>query len=156
MQETQKTWVRSLVGKIPWSRKWQPTPVFLPGKSHGQRSLAGYNPWGQKESDTTEQLNTHTFYKIHHTHKKTTLLCLTKEPIKSHFQVNKSISNNHEDDQEWLILGDCILDKGVIFGKGWLSLLLGIWTNLGCELWYLREVRGKITCLSPLRELASQ
>ena len=35
-------WVR----KIPWRRKWQPTPVFLPGKSHGQRSLGGYSPWG--------------------------------------------------------------------------------------------------------------
>ena len=35
-----------------WSRKWQPTPVFLPGKFHGQRSLAGYSPWGRKESDT--------------------------------------------------------------------------------------------------------
>ena len=42
------------VGKIPWSRKWQTTPVFLPGKSHGQRSLAGYSPWGHKESDTSE------------------------------------------------------------------------------------------------------
>ena len=36
------------VGKIPWRRKWQPTPVFLPGESHGQRSLAGYSPWGHK------------------------------------------------------------------------------------------------------------
>ena len=44
----------SWVHKIPWSRKWQPTPVFLPGKSHGQRSLAGYGPWGPKESDMTE------------------------------------------------------------------------------------------------------
>jgi len=43
-------------GKIPWSRKWQPTPVFLSGKSHGWRSLAGYSPWGGKESNTTEQL----------------------------------------------------------------------------------------------------
>ena len=42
------------VEKIPWRGKWQPTPVFLPGKSHGQRSLAGYSPWGCKESDTTE------------------------------------------------------------------------------------------------------
>ena len=48
------------VGKIPWRREWQPTPVFLPGKSHGQRSLVGYRPWGHKESDTTEQL-THYF-----------------------------------------------------------------------------------------------
>ena len=47
------------VGKIPWRRKWQPTPVFLPRKSHAQRSLAGYSLWGGKESDTTEWL-THT------------------------------------------------------------------------------------------------
>ena len=40
-------------------RNWQPTPVFLPGESHGQRKLAGYNPWGLKELDTTERL-THT------------------------------------------------------------------------------------------------
>ena len=43
-----------------WGRKWQPTPVFLPGESHGQRSLAGYSPWGLTESDTTERLHTHT------------------------------------------------------------------------------------------------
>ena len=42
------------VGKIPWRRKWQPTPVFLPGKSHGQRSLAGYSPWGHKSQITTD------------------------------------------------------------------------------------------------------
>ena len=35
------------VGKIPWRRKWQPTPILLPGESHGQRSLAGYIPWGR-------------------------------------------------------------------------------------------------------------
>ena len=38
------SWVR----KTPWSRKWQPTPAFLPGESHGQRSLVGYSPWGCK------------------------------------------------------------------------------------------------------------
>ena len=42
------------VGKIPWRRKWQPTPVFLPGKFLGQRRLADYSPWGHKESDMTE------------------------------------------------------------------------------------------------------
>ena len=47
------------VGKILWRRKWQPTPVFLPGKSHGQRSLAGYCPWVCKESDTTEHARRH-------------------------------------------------------------------------------------------------
>ena len=42
------------VGKSPWRRKWQPTPVFLPGESNGQRSLADYSPWGHKESGMTE------------------------------------------------------------------------------------------------------
>ena len=42
------------VGKIPWKRAWLPTPVFLPGESHGQRDLVGYSPWGLKEWDTTE------------------------------------------------------------------------------------------------------
>ena len=57
------------VGSIPGSgrsqkeRKWQHIPVFLPGKSHGQRSLAGYSPWYHKELDMTEQLSAHT-----HTH----------------------------------------------------------------------------------------
>ena len=41
---------------IFWRREWQSTPVFLPGKSHGQRSLVGYSPWGRKELDMTEQL----------------------------------------------------------------------------------------------------
>ena len=49
-------WVR----KIPWRGKWQPTPVFLPGKSHGQRSLVGYSPWGRKELDTHTHTHTHT------------------------------------------------------------------------------------------------
>jgi len=44
------------VGKIPWRRKWQPTPVFSPRESHGQRSLVGYSPWDCKELDTTERL----------------------------------------------------------------------------------------------------
>ena len=47
------------VGKIPWKRKWQHTPVFLPGKFHGQRSLVGYSPRDHKESDMMEQLSTH-------------------------------------------------------------------------------------------------
>ena len=61
-------WVTSLhrfdpwVRKIPWSRAWQPTPVFLPGESHGRRSLVGYSPWSRKELDTTEWLHFH-FYR---------------------------------------------------------------------------------------------
>ena len=52
--------------RFPWRRRWQLIPVFLPGKSHGQRSLAGYSPWRCKESDMTEGLSTHT-----HTHTHT-------------------------------------------------------------------------------------
>ena len=55
-RRTNRCWFDPWVGKIPWRRKWQPTPVFLPGKFHGQRSLAGYSPWDHRESDTTEQL----------------------------------------------------------------------------------------------------
>ena len=51
----------SWVGKIPWRRKWQPTPVFLPGESHGRRSLVGYSPRGHKELDTTERLHFHIY-----------------------------------------------------------------------------------------------
>ena len=47
------------VGKIPWRKAWQPTPLFLPGEYHGQRSLVGYSPWGRKESDTTEWFSIH-------------------------------------------------------------------------------------------------
>ena len=58
----------SRVGKIPWRRKWQPTPVFLPGESHGGRSLVGYSLRGRKESDMTELLHSLThvslFFKV--------------------------------------------------------------------------------------------
>ena len=48
------------VGKIPYRREWRPTPIFLPRKSHGQRSQAGYNLWGHREPDMTERLSLHT------------------------------------------------------------------------------------------------
>ena len=55
--------VQSLGQKIPWRRVWQPTPVFLPGEFHGQRSLEGYSPVGCKESDTTEHA-CHSFFHL--------------------------------------------------------------------------------------------
>ena len=58
IQETWEMHVQSLGWKDPLEKEWQPTPVFLPGKSHGQRSLAGYSPWGHKELDTTEHMHT--------------------------------------------------------------------------------------------------
>ena len=55
-------------GRSPGGRKWQPTPVFFPAESHGQRSLAGHSPMGHKESDTTERLsmqhNENAFYNL--------------------------------------------------------------------------------------------
>ena len=51
-----ETWVRSLGLEVPWRRKWQPTPVLLPRKSHGQRRLVGCSPRGREGSDTTERL----------------------------------------------------------------------------------------------------
>ena len=64
-------WV-SLLGRFPWRREWQPTPVFMPREYHGQRSLVGYSPWGHTESDTTEATQ--------HTRTHTSLLGLLPTP----------------------------------------------------------------------------
>ena len=56
------SWIR----KIPWRRECLPTPVSFPGESHGQRSLAGYSPWGRKESDTTERQSTEQQLRFYH------------------------------------------------------------------------------------------
>ena len=56
-----EAWFDLWVGKTPWRREWQPTPVFSPGEFHGQLNLAGYSPWGHKESDITERLTRFTF-----------------------------------------------------------------------------------------------
>ena len=56
MRETK---VRSLGWEDPLEKEWQPTPVLLPGESHGRRSLVGYSPWGRKESDMTKPLHVH-------------------------------------------------------------------------------------------------
>ena len=67
-----EVWFNPWVGKIPWRRKWQPTPIFLPGECPGQRSLVGCSPWGCQELDTTEgtwRACTHT-----HTHTHTHMI----------------------------------------------------------------------------------
>ena len=60
VQKPQETWVWSWVGKIRWRREWPPTPVSLPGESHGQRSPVGYSPWGPWSQTRLKRLNTHT------------------------------------------------------------------------------------------------
>ena len=59
MQETKSCRFDPWAVKIPWRRAWQPTPVFLPGESHGQRSLVGYSPRGCKELDMIEITSMH-------------------------------------------------------------------------------------------------
>ena len=71
-------WVR----KILWRRKWQPTPVFLPGESHGQRSQAGYSLWSHKESDSTGQLSTNVpSYTSHRRFSKTLWIYIFKPDL---------------------------------------------------------------------------
>ena len=80
------------VQKIMWSRRWQPTSGFLPGKSHGQRSLAGYSPPGHKESDMTEQLSQQQqLISIHknHLHFCTCITCIPAHQQK--YQINIQI-----------------------------------------------------------------
>ena len=73
------------VKKIPWRRKWQPIPVFLPGESHGQRSLVGYSPWGHKELDTTEWLTLPPFILLYPTVHTATVTWKASEEL-THFQ----------------------------------------------------------------------
>ena len=68
-----ETWVQSLGQEDPWRRKWEPTPVFLPGEFHGQRSLAGYSPWGHKELITTEQIYRYSSFPLSYIH---TYICM--------------------------------------------------------------------------------
>ena len=90
------------VGKIPWRRKWQLTPVFLPGESHGWRSLVGYSPWGCKESDTTEQLHFHFLSPMllnHHSYPlKSHLL---HKPSKIHLKTSPALSQHGCGDIPW-------------------------------------------------------
>ena len=84
----------SISGLIPRRRKLQPTPVFLPGKSHGQRNLAGYSPWACKDLDTTEQRNNTKQIFVKRNFSVSTLrlpwshVCVGKDGIKTWFSVS--------------------------------------------------------------------
>ena len=90
------------VGKILWRRKWQPTPVFLPGKSHGQRSLVGYSPWGHKRVGHDVAINSNnTFlkqgsfdFKMWLCKSSITMSSITSEPF--HQQSNKPSQSSEE------------------------------------------------------------
>ena len=95
-------WVR----KIPWRGKWQPTPIFLPGKSHGQRSLAGYSPWGCKRAGHDLETNTQT-HTSHYTFVQTPRMYIT----------------NREHHGLWVTM---MCQCGVIFGTNVLCLEQGV------------------------------
>ena len=82
------TWVQSLGQEDPGRRKWQPTPVLLPRKFHGQRSLVGYSPWGRKELDITEWLHFGFISKVPeavcHSLLQWTMLCRNSPPWPIH------------------------------------------------------------------------
>ena len=80
------------VGKIPWRREWLPTPVFLPGEFHGDRSLVGYSSWGHKELDTTEWL-THT-----HTHTHRQFQKLSPQMAEAAFSIPRALAS---EDASW-------------------------------------------------------
>ena len=73
--------------------KWQPTPVLLPGESHGRRSLVDYSPWGRKESDTTEQLHFHFHFQIR--------LRMTGNDLRSSHKKNPNVIFINEADKKW-------------------------------------------------------
>ena len=77
----QETWVRSLGWEDPLEKEMATPPIFLPGKSHGQRSLVGYSPWGSKESDTTEWLHFKDQTYSHNLHFKITGLDLNNQSV---------------------------------------------------------------------------
>ena len=77
----QETRIQSLGQEDPWRREWQLTPVFLPGESHGQRSLAGYSPWSSTESDTTEQLTLRFVIAFHPRNKHFLISWLQSPPV---------------------------------------------------------------------------
>ena len=130
------------VAKIPWRRKWQPTPVFLPGKSHGWRSLVGYSPWGHKESDTTERLH---FTSLHYSYlyslafltflfsNKCMAYLVTQYFLKFSSDWPDSKVNKWKDQmlfyqQSSCLVKNCYLELlNIVFKSWWVNLLL-----LGC------------------------
>ena len=118
MLETHNPWV----GKIPWRRKWQPTPVFLLGESHRQRSQVGYSPQGRKESDTTEHLH-FLFFTLLYTVKGFSIVNEEESDSESHSVMSDSL-RPHGLYSPWNSLGQNT-------GMGSLSLLQRIFPTQG-------------------------
>ena len=118
----QETWVRSLGQKIPWRRKWQPTPAFLPGKSRGQSSLIGYSKWGRKELDATRRLHFFTIWPailligiyimnnestyLHENFHKNNILTLLH---------NNVLHNSHKEETKWVFINWWVFKHNVVY-----------------------------------------
>ena len=130
------------MGEIPWRRIWQPTPIFLLGEFHGQKSLAAYSPWDHKESDTTEQLTLPPvpqllLAKMHSIEeaygKLTSLTCLltSKEPFCACVAENVSLTSRMRNMGSFIsYLGRAQLFSGF---SSWRTCPQG--TNAGCSDW---------------------
>ena len=113
-------WVR----KIPWRRKWQPTPVFLPGESHGQRSLADYSPWDHKESDTAKHTQTSTNFITYHQSSVGSVLSAVDILVKTVFSSSRACSNKQSQHNiiKLLMMIKCRelrVSRGGIFNPVW-------------------------------------
>ena len=146
-------WVR----KIPWGRKWQPTPVFLPGKSHWQRSLVGYSPRGCKELDTTEQLHFHMLEKWYSKFSKPGF----SNPWTENFQMFKLVLEKAEEPEIKLPISTGSLKKLFWVPEKHLLLLFDYTKAFDCvdhnKLWKILKEIGiadHLTCL--LRNLYSR
>ena len=126
---------------ILWRKAWQPTPVFLPGESHGQRSLVGYSPWGRKELDTTEQLT--------HKHNYLSRPCLQihshTEGLELHHMNLGGYNSGHNvhlcemsRTSHRQRTGKSIMTKSrLVVARGWTDRRIGV-TARGCKCWFFR------------------
>ena len=107
------------VGRIPWNRKWQSTPVFLPGKFHGQRSLAGCSPWGHRvrHNRVTKHSRQSTLRRLYHQEQETPVLLQCPQG-KTKVQNIRSPSSVHETKQEVLLFYQDILDTHWVWQGG--------------------------------------
>ena len=132
-----ETWVRSWVWKIPWRRKWQPTPVFLPGGYHEQRSLVDYSPWGRRELYTTKQLAYIYLYIYEWTEwarlywgsgylaQSLWVLCAVEHHLVAKMPLTQPV------DQGWIGLYGCLnTQEGVC--SSWILLVTGHWFDGVC------------------------
>ena len=127
-------------GRFPWRKKWQLDPVFLPGKSHGQRSLVGCSPWGWEESHMTERPSTHQVYMWLHRALDPREITASVLSIPDLHALEEGLPHF----LRWLY--DMIKD---ILGLKLMLKWLRLWGMLGCDkyIWHEFSGTGKLLCV---------